>query len=97
MQCPTCHGDKFIIGIFSIPYNKWPIEMECIRCNGTGEVPIIMKEWIKEGSKLREERIKKGITLRQRAEFLRLEPSKLCAMEQGRIDPSSLIAADIKK
>jgi hypothetical protein len=55
MECPGCHGEKevrFLIPVKAIP---------CPRCFGLGAVPEEQREWIKDGKKMREDRIKRGI------------------------------------
>jgi hypothetical protein len=81
MECPGCHGEKearLLIPIKAIP---------CPRCFGLGAVPEEQREWIKAGKKMREDRMKRGHTLREEAKRRKMDSVFLSSMERGMILP----------
>lgn len=94
MQCPLCKGKKKILGLFPVWAEDVPkekrkpyVEVTCHQCEGNGEVPDEMTEWIKEGKKLKDKRIEKRLTLRKAAKKLGIDGSELSYQETGRKKP----------
>jgi len=95
MQCPTCKGEKKVIGLFPVWAEDVPeeerkafIELTCYRCKGRGEVPEEMTEWMKEGKKLRNKRIEKRILLRNAAKRLGIDVTEISEQETGTKKPN---------
>lgn len=88
-ECPSCHGDGYITGLFPVyaedcaSERKPSVELTCDRCQGTGNIPDEMLEWIERGRKLREDRKSRGMTLRKEAEERGMLPSELSRIERG--------------
>lgn len=56
IQCPDCEGGKivgmsprYVEGVTGPP----AIVLDCDRCNGTGQIPAAMMEWIEIGNQCR--------------------------------------------
>ena len=84
MECPRCKGEKVIHG-FGCPGFK-PIAIPCPQCDGSGSVISEMAQWIEHGKKLRDERVKRRITLREMAKFKGLSAVELSDIELGRVN-----------
>lgn len=63
---------------------------ECSRCNGTGEVPDEMKDWIEHGWQLRMLRRAADVSLRDGAQMIGVSPSELSAIEWGNVENLSV-------
>jgi hypothetical protein len=90
MICPDCDGVGKQLYLFVIKQDETcsPCEiLTCIRCEGRGNVPDEMAEWIRVGKLLKDTRLSHKKTLREQAIILGLKPSELSAMEYGRIKP----------
>lgn len=91
MICPTCKGEKKLLGLFPVygpdhtgerkPY----IELPCRTCNATGEITEVHATRIEYGRALRAERISRGVGLREEAEMYGMDPSELSDIEHGRL------------
>lgn len=87
IKCPECKGagkkDGFVNGGLDISKHHYgPIR--CIRCNGTGQVPAGMTQWMEQGKVLAARRRLAGFTLLTGAQALGIETSALSAIENGR-------------
>lgn len=99
MKCWDCEGkgSKLVHSLWS-GYNKegkrihggGERDMTCDRCKGSGEVPVEMKEWVKEGERLREKRLSMDISMRELAEKLGCLASKVSDAENGKVDPKEV-------
>jgi hypothetical protein len=87
IKCWTCDGS----GIESrARMNTAGIDIECRRCNATGQCPEIMREWQKLGEKYRNQRRSERKTILQLARQIGCLPSDLCKAEDGIIDPREI-------
>lgn len=106
MQCPKCKGEKIMWGFLPhIKDGKLDIPaIACLQCDGTGEVPEEMNQWIKDGKILKEKRIAKRITLRNMGKELQkidnidlyIIVMKISKMERGVIKPNMSIYNNVK-
>ena len=99
MECPKCNGELFLRIAF--PHDIDMSTIPCIQCEGTGEVPEEMTQWIKDGAILKDKRISKRITLRKASEqfdddFL-VMAMKLSSMERGVIKPDMSIYDNLEE
>lgn len=93
MKCPKCNGICFLPLVFS--HNRAKPYIPCIQCDGSGEVPEEMTQWMKVGEILKDKRISKKLTLRDASrqfegDFLVIA-MKLSNMERGVIKPDMTI------
>lgn len=79
MKCPECHGAKDI----QLICPPMPRKMPCPRCFGLGAVPDEQKEWIEVGKQMREDRLKRGHTLREESRRRKIDSLVLSNMERG--------------
>ena len=79
--CPTCEGKNEIFGI-GCPGFK-PILITCHTCNGKGEITDVQIERMKDGEKLRQERLKRRMSLRNEAKRLNINVIELSDIEHG--------------
>ncbi len=87
IKCWTCDGS----GIESrANMNTACIDIECRRCNATGQCPEIMREWAKIGEKYKNERRSERKTILQLARQIGCRPSDLCKAEAGIINPREI-------
>lgn len=87
IKCWSCNGS----GIASLAnMNTAGIDIECQRCNATGQCPEIMREWAKLGEKYRNQRKADKKTIRERAQEIGCLPSDLCKAENGIINPTEI-------
>ena len=92
MQCIDCRGAG---KIGPVHINKgsneqrgrcegmWVESMDCLRCNGTGDMPEEMAKWIDDGLARRVARVKSGETLWSAAKRMGIPVHELSAMERG--------------
>jgi hypothetical protein len=67
-------------------------ELDCLRCKGAGEVDEDMERWMKIGGVHRTWRVAQWESLADCSKRLGIGAADLSAMEQGRKDPTRLIA-----
>lgn len=93
MICPTCNGEKEIVGLFPVYAEGYTgprspcFVMPCHRCKGVGEVPDEQGAWIEAGKRMKAERLGRAVGLRAEAERRGMLPSILAQMESGMIEP----------
>ena len=93
IKCWTCDGS----GIESqARMNTAGIDIECRRCNATGQCPEIMREWEKIGEKYNNQRRAERKTILQLARQIGCTPSDLCKAEDGIIDPREIYKKGVK-
>ncbi len=78
----NCRGSG-LIG-FAFQLGRVP----CRRCRGTGACPSVMEEWAAAGELLRQERIARGVGLREQAKALGITAAALSDIERGMVDPN---------
>lgn len=95
MECPACHGKKYVTGLFpvyarSVPRHKRKscIQLPCPFCNKEGTVPDEVLQWQEDGKILKEKRMAKRLTLRKASKELKMDGSELSDMENGKIEPN---------
>jgi len=87
IKCFSCNGS----GIASYAnMNTACIDIECRRCNATGQCPEIMREWAKLGEKYKNQRRASETSVRARAQEIGCTPSDLSKAEDGIIDPRKI-------
>ena len=59
----------------------------CLRCDGAGDMPEVMRTWILEGVRLRSSRLARGLTQREAAQRLGVSIGELSQMEHGKTKP----------
>lgn len=79
--CPHCKGAKVLHG-FACPGFR-PVELQCFRCLGNGQVPDSDLEAYEKGQQMRDDRLKRDMSLREEAARLHISPVELSHMEQG--------------
>ena len=85
MICPKCNGKKKLVCTFP------PKLIACYQCEGSGEVPEEMSEWIDKGKIIKEKRISKRMSHREASMKLGVDGHMLSKMETGRIEPDMSI------
>lgn len=80
--CPTCEGKGKLSG-YACPGFRL-VELGCVTCYGQKEISDEHLQQIEKGKAMRQERIKRGVSLREEAKRLGLSPSDYSAVEQGR-------------
>lgn len=91
--CVSCEGKGICFGLFPVygPDHKGPkkpaVELTCHRCNGSGQMPAIHREWIAAGKAMKAERKSRGVTQRAEAARRCMKQSELSFMEQGLVQP----------
>jgi hypothetical protein len=93
LTCPDCKGRKKLFALVDGPDYRGGAEIDCIRCKGSGEVDECMERWMKIGGTHRTWRVAQHVSLAECAAKLGLTPADLSGMENGRRDPTRLIAA----
>lgn len=78
-KCPSCvDGNSYGFGKLGKP-----VVIKCDVCNGTDLVDNLTLVKIEKGKILKEERIARGITLRNEAKWLKVDASELSKLERG--------------
>lgn len=90
MICPECKGKKKIAVIPKVVKGRVIMAIDCYRCKNTGEVPDIQAEWITKGKVLREDRIKRGNSIKKESLLTHIDVFDLHQAEYGLIDPDTL-------
>lgn len=95
MKCHQCNGTgKTGLIHFNKGFNEqkggcdgeWRESMPCLPCDGSGQVPDEMADWIAFGKDFREKRRSRGETIGQAATRLKLSVPQLSAIENGRVN-----------
>lgn len=83
--CPNCKGEGVIRG-FGCPGFR-PVEIPCLVCKGEKVVGQEVLEWRRVGEEMRQERIARGVTLREEAKRRGMSAVDLSGMEHGAVKP----------
>ena len=83
MKCPTCDGEKTVVGIGCPGFKR--VEIPCFTCNGSGDCAEAQIEAIRKGKLMRDQRIKADRSLREQADILGIKASTLSDLERGKI------------
>jgi hypothetical protein len=92
MLCPDCNGKKITIAShvsYANGKHGYNVPLKCSRCDGTGEVPDVMADWMRRGAIMRDRRLYDGPyrTLGAEARRLGITAVELSQMEMGKIEP----------
>ncbi|WP_316176282.1 hypothetical protein [Bradyrhizobium sp. SZCCHNRI1073] len=90
--CPDCKGKKQMMAFVDGQDFNGVAEIACLRCRGSGEVCEDTERWMKIGGIHRTWRVAQWESLAECANRLGMGAAELSAMEQGRKDPTRLIA-----
>ena len=83
VTCPKCRGAKTFEGIACGANGCKMIVSACDFCNGAGAVsPARAQAW-ERGQRMRDERVRQGLTLHEKAALLGMEPEALNGLEHG--------------
>ena len=92
-QCPECSGNKASTAILCTRGNGCSVrEVNCLFCNGTGEVTELQAAWWTKGQEIRTARRNHNMTLREAAQSLGMTMTELSRYEQGKADPNETLA-----
>jgi hypothetical protein len=83
-RCPQCHGFKIILNFHGQSLGQ------CDMCEGAGTLPEHVAKWRPYGVRLKAERIRRRMTLREAANHLNMDASNLSKMERGIIAPRDI-------
>lgn len=92
MICPDCKGSKKLTAFVDGPDFNGLAQIDCLRCKGAGEVNPDTERWMKIGGTHRTWRVAQHESLMECATRLGIGPAELSGMENGRADPTRLIA-----
>lgn len=87
LACPSCGGKKQVFAFQNTGEDYRQHRqgyIDCITCDGSGELTAEHAQRIEEGRKLRKARIARGETLMDASLRLGLTPARLSAIECGR-------------
>lgn len=85
LVCPGCSGDRQVFAHVNTqdPETHGFQWIDCSTCKGAGEITEDMRESIDAGRKARQNRIDRGLTLRQEADRLGVSAVVLSRLERG--------------
>lgn len=83
--CPECQGRKQSFAHVCGGPTPGFQTVKCMLCDGLGWVSLKRVEWHAAGEAMREDRVKRGVTLRGEAKRLGISPSELSDREWGRV------------
>lgn len=86
MRCESCEGTGKVFGFVDGPGVHRAGTMECLTCKGTGDDPR-NQEWVARGKAMRDDRVRRGVTLSEAAHWYRISAPVRSDMEHGRIEP----------
>lgn len=81
ITCPECNGNGFSEG-YVCPGFKL-IKIKCSFCGESGQVTVVDMLRRENGKKMRDDRMARGVSLREEAKKLGLKPSELGDKERG--------------
>ena len=82
--CPRCkNGRQFVHLNTTNPKTHGFQWVHCDFCKGRGEVTVEALRRIEEGKRRRDDRVKRGVGLREEADRLGLTPTQLSRLERG--------------
>ena len=90
-ECPSCRGQKELLGIGCGPAGCKPMVLPCRVCDGAGEVTSSHHRIIVEGQRLTKLRRSCDLSLREAAKLFSVPASEWSDAEHGRIDPARFI------
>jgi hypothetical protein len=81
-ECADCHGSGSVEAIACPGYIR--ITLPCPTCAATGEMTSERAVALADAERLRQDRLRRGLTLRQEAARLGMKPSALSRLENAR-------------
>ncbi len=84
-NCPFCGGEGKVM-TFACAANRRDSRIgpaDCSRCGGTGKVTAAQADAYAAGQRMREDRIGRGVSVREEAGRLGVTPSALSRRERG--------------
>lgn len=90
IRCPRCLGRKMMSALIDGPAVEGMAALTCDQCEGEGEVPDEMMQWMKDGNLMRARRIHSPDgyrTLVEESERRGIPLVDLSRMERGAIKP----------
>ena len=84
IECPYCRGRGFVTGITCNQGGCHDRSRECAVCLGYGEITVHYAERIADGERRRQDRIRRGLSLKKEAARLQMLPEILNDIEHGR-------------
>lgn len=85
MTCPACHGSRVTRVVACSTTGCREHDEVCRTCEGTGEMPADLAAQLQEGERRRQDRIARGLSLREEARRLEISATDLSDMEHGRM------------
>jgi hypothetical protein len=79
--CPECKGAGETTGMGCPGFR--PVKIPCFLCKGEKQISEERLQWIATGEAMRQDRRKRGVSLREEAKRLGIGPSDLTDMEFG--------------
>lgn len=89
MICPECHGDRKVSGVMHVNSGAGRAEwlrfqgVQCVECDGSGEISEARAEEILAGQTRRLDRIERGLSLREEARRLGMTALELSDLESA--------------
>jgi hypothetical protein len=87
IKCPVCKGFKEIgcLMHYATGEDKYGV-IKCTTCAGLGLISYEHAERIRQGKAMREDRINRGLSLREEAKRIGVTPQNLSHLENGRVE-----------
>jgi hypothetical protein len=80
VRCEHCEGRGWVDGFVSSGRLE---TLLCLRCEGKGEVSVLVAGRMAEGRRRRDDRLARGLSVRQEAERLGITAVRLGEIERG--------------
>lgn len=84
ITCPHCNGDRRVFMFWDGSEHRGSGFVNCSTCKGEGFITDEHMTRIVEGKKRRDDRVERGVSLKEEAERLGINPVELSAIERGR-------------
>lgn len=89
VTCPSCQGAGSIKIRPAVPPRGLKVSsLPCTLCHSTGRISEEASEWVKMGEIIRNDRRSRRMTHHKEAAERGVSVGNLCAMEEGRTDPT---------
>ena len=85
MRCANCDGTGKVFGFLKYRDNGCTAgQLPCSQCRGSGELSDEQRSRIEDGRRRRDDRVARGLNLRDEARRLGITPAELSDIEWGR-------------